>query len=238
MQDIAYRQKVRDLNNRAKQQGATGKLNENDLLAVYEFYGGHCLVPGCTNTDYQFDHVIPLEKQGLNARRNLQLLCESHNKSKRAKDYRNGRICPDDYKPTIEKPETKAETKRGGYRSNSGRKPLEITIAKRRLRAERVDDAQYMLDMLTTWAKTDELDVAFRRDCANDVLDRILGKPNIMNPSENDDLQKQYLENVRSVVFGTTQAESGNANAPESGQPDFNAVYAAIRSSTGSPSAN
>lgn len=94
-----YRQKIRDLNHRAKEAGSKGKLNAADLHAVLEFYGAHCLVPDCTNTDVQFDHVIPLEKQGPNARRNLQLLCESHNKAKRETDYRpvDKPFCPDEY---------------------------------------------------------------------------------------------------------------------------------------------
>lgn len=109
-----YRQKVNDLNARAKRAGAKGRLNAADLYAVLEYCGNHCQMPGCTNTDVTFDHVEPLEHGGLNARSNLGLLCESHNKGKSdniVPDYREGRICPDDYVAT-NVPEKEPQTKR------------------------------------------------------------------------------------------------------------------------------
>jgi hypothetical protein len=103
-----YRQLRNDLNRRAKDAGSEGELSYADLYAVAEFYKHHCLVPDCTKEDYQFDHVIPLEKKGANARSNLQLLCESHNKSKQEIDYRptDKPFCPDSYIATdYEEPE-------------------------------------------------------------------------------------------------------------------------------------
>jgi hypothetical protein len=103
-----YRQKVNDLNGRArtaaKKLGVSvteiGRLNAGDLWAVYEYCGERCQWKGCQNTDVTFDHVEPLEHGGRNSRRNLGLLCESHNKAKGdniIEDYRDGVICPDDY---------------------------------------------------------------------------------------------------------------------------------------------
>lgn len=97
-----YRQLRNDLNRRAEKAGSEGTLSYTDLFAVAEYYNEHCLVPNCTHEDYQFDHVIPLESKGENHRRNLQLLCESHNKARQAIDYRplNKPFCPDDFIPS------------------------------------------------------------------------------------------------------------------------------------------
>ena len=128
--EIVYRQKRNDLNARArkaaKKRGLPiteiGRLTDADLYAVYEYCGKRCQWEGCENTDVTFDHVKPLEKGGKNVRRNLGLLCESHNKAKADRitpDYRNGRICPDDYVAQILPANTQKTDQRGGLRSTS-----------------------------------------------------------------------------------------------------------------------
>jgi hypothetical protein len=223
-----------NLNDRARKVGQFDELTTQDIDALIAFYDYSCLQCG-EKPASSVDHVKPLSKGGTNTYDNLQLLCVNCNKQKQDEeiDYRNGKVfSSEDAELFVEnKPHIKRHRAPGG-----GRKPLEITVAKRRLRAERVDDAQYMLDMLTTWAKSEDLDVDFRRDCANDVLDRVLGKPTTMQP-ESDDLQRKYLENVKRVIFGASN-EPGSPDAMESPEPGFDAVYAAIRTSTGSPSAN
>lgn len=95
---------LNDLNARARAAGCTDVLSLDDLRAVREFYGDHCLVSDCQNKHCTFDHVVALSNGGENKRSNLQLLCASHNKAKRNKDtdYRSGRICPNDFASTKE----------------------------------------------------------------------------------------------------------------------------------------
>lgn len=202
MNDIVYRQKVRDLNARAKQQGSKGRLNENDLLAVLEYYGAHCLVPDCTNTDVQFDHVIPLEKQGPNARLNLQLLCESHNKAKSEIDYRNGNICPDSFKPKkqVEKREN-GNNGNHGKKGRSGRKPSEYLVLKRRIQSEKVNDAERAFDLYVQIMENPDEETGVRLAAADRVLDRVVGKPAIVQPNAGEELYRLYTERLKAFVF-------------------------------------
>jgi len=50
---------------------------------VWNRDGGHCVKCG-TNQSLEFDHVIPVALGGANTARNLQLLCETCNRSKGA----------------------------------------------------------------------------------------------------------------------------------------------------------
>ncbi len=46
-----------------------------------------CAVSGCTNTDIQLDHVIPVARGGSHGIGNFQSLCASHNQSKGSKTW-------------------------------------------------------------------------------------------------------------------------------------------------------
>lgn len=51
-----------------------------------------CAVDGCTATDIQFDHVIPIARGGSHGIGNLQPLCGSHNASKNDKTWMEFRL--------------------------------------------------------------------------------------------------------------------------------------------------
>lgn len=51
-----------------------------------------CAVTGCTATDIQFDHVIPIARGGGHGIGNLQPLCGSHNASKHDKTWMEFRL--------------------------------------------------------------------------------------------------------------------------------------------------
>jgi len=45
---------------------------------------GKCAKPGCgSRVNLEYDHIIPVSKGGSNTARNIQLLCEKHNREKR-----------------------------------------------------------------------------------------------------------------------------------------------------------
>lgn len=89
---------VTNLNHRAAEVGQSDRLELSDIRAIREFYDHTCLK--CSKKPATSpDHVIPLADGGTNTRSNIQLLCTQCNKRKGAKhtDYRDGRICPNDY---------------------------------------------------------------------------------------------------------------------------------------------
>lgn len=104
-----------DLNRRAREVGIFNQeLTLDDLAAVRAFYDFTCLKCG-KNPATSIDHVIPLIHGGQNTRANLQLLDTDCNKAKGDSDtdYRNGRICPDDFTApnAQEKPQNKRRNK-------------------------------------------------------------------------------------------------------------------------------
>jgi hypothetical protein len=209
--EIVYRQKVNDLNGRARKAAGKlgisiaeiGRLNQGDLWAVYEYCGERCQMKGCQNTDVTFDHVEPLEHGGRNSRRNLGLLCESHNKAKGdniVEDYRAGVICPDSYvaKQVIneENEDYSYETgenenedlnkqsssvhsnlsRRGGKRPNSGPKPSAYTLLKERIQEQKIQDAEKAFDLYVQIMENPLEETQMRIAAADRVLDRVLGK--------------------------------------------------------------
>jgi hypothetical protein len=66
---------------------------------------------------------------------------------------------------------------RGGKRAGAGRKKKLTTLIRERAIEEAGEDAEYALGLLVAFARDGELDVALRRDCANDIMDRVWGKP-------------------------------------------------------------
>lgn len=73
--------RARDHNKRARDAGCVGIVSIDDVLAIWQAYGGKCCV--CASTDRPcLDHVAPLSAKGLNVRENLQVLCFSCNARK------------------------------------------------------------------------------------------------------------------------------------------------------------
>lgn len=58
-------------------------LTKDVKLAVWQRDGGRCVACG-KNENLEFDHLIPFSKGGANTVRNIQLLCETCNRSKGA----------------------------------------------------------------------------------------------------------------------------------------------------------
>lgn len=103
-----------NLNDRARKVGQFDELTTQDIDALIAFYDYSCLKCGKKPAS-SVDHVIPLSLGGTNTRDNLQLLCVECNKAKQDReiDYRNERICPDDFTApnAQEKPQNKRRNK-------------------------------------------------------------------------------------------------------------------------------
>ncbi len=50
-------------------------------IYVWQRDNGHCVICG-SQENLEYDHIIPVSKGGSNTERNIQLLCEKHNRSK------------------------------------------------------------------------------------------------------------------------------------------------------------
>jgi 5-methylcytosine-specific restriction endonuclease McrA len=68
---------------RARQRDAD--IREIKRKEMERVFSKGCAFPGCTNTNLQLDHIIPLFRGGRHAIGNLQALCGSHNASKGAR---------------------------------------------------------------------------------------------------------------------------------------------------------
>lgn len=88
-------------NQRAEKRGIKQKLTALDLQAVYDRDNGICVL--CNSAeDFQFDHIVPLCKQGDNTVDNLRVLCATCNFDK---------LCLEDYPdiaPFVKAKRTKA----------------------------------------------------------------------------------------------------------------------------------
>lgn len=89
---------VNNLNERARFYGKSDMLTIEDVRRVMAFYDYKSCKSG-ESPATSIDHVIPLALGGENKVTNLQLLTVEENKAKGDSDtdYRNGRICPDDF---------------------------------------------------------------------------------------------------------------------------------------------
>ncbi|MBI5842202.1 MAG: HNH endonuclease [Chloroflexi bacterium] len=59
-------------------------IPESVRIEVWRRDGGKCVKCG-SRVNLEFDHIIPVSKGGSNTARNIELLCEKHNRSKGAK---------------------------------------------------------------------------------------------------------------------------------------------------------
>ncbi len=81
--------RVSDSNNRARRQGAEGRHTTQDIERIRKMQKDQCAHPWCRKKLHgkgHRDHIIPLAKGGTNFPRNIQLLCNSCNLHKHAKD--------------------------------------------------------------------------------------------------------------------------------------------------------
>jgi transposase-like protein len=72
------------LGKKNKNQKTRTAIPKNIKMEVWQRDGGKCIQCG-SNEGLEYDHIIPFSKGGANTTRNLQLLCESCNRSKGAK---------------------------------------------------------------------------------------------------------------------------------------------------------
>ena len=68
---------------RAAEIGARPPIPKDVQMFVWQRDGGHCVQCG-SNENLEFDHIIPVSMGGSSTARNIQLLCESCNRSKGA----------------------------------------------------------------------------------------------------------------------------------------------------------
>ena len=73
---------------------------------------------------------------------------------------------------------------RGGKRQNAGRKPKAYTEFKRRLEAERIEDADYAFWLHAQTMRDEETPLDLRLSCADWVANRVLGSPKTRNETE------------------------------------------------------
>ncbi len=60
------------------------RIPEAVRIEVWRRDGGKCAICG-SRENLEYDHIIPVSKGGSNTARNIELLCEKHNRSKGAK---------------------------------------------------------------------------------------------------------------------------------------------------------
>jgi hypothetical protein len=189
-----------NLNDRARKVGQFDQLTTQDIDALIAFYDFTCLVPGCgVKPASSVDHVKPLSKGGTNTFDNLQLLCVNHNKAKGDEeiDYRKGRIFTgesEDYSYEMNDEEnsykndyvnegiTDAKTDRElrpnfyGAKGRSGRKPKELTILKRRMIADKAEEAEASFGFLVAVRDNPSEPTNLRLVAAQTILDRVFGR--------------------------------------------------------------
>jgi hypothetical protein len=195
-----------NLNDRARKVGQFDQLTTQDIDALIAFYDFTCLVPGCgVKPASSVDHVKPLSKGGTNTFDNLQLLCVNHNKAKGDEeiDYRKGRIFTgesEDYSYEMNDEENSYKTdnaeivtqsRNGGRRFGAGRKPKELTILKRRMIADKAEEAEASFGFLVAVRDNPSEPTNLRLVAAQTILDRVLGRA-----TEHSVEQKQVIIRV------------------------------------------
>jgi hypothetical protein len=73
----------------------------------------------------------------------------------------------------------------GGKRPGAGRKPNAAKAILAKTIEEAGEDAKAALGLLVMFYNDPNADPRLRRDCANDVMDRVWGKPTQRNENEN-----------------------------------------------------
>jgi hypothetical protein len=218
-----------DLNRRAREVGIFDQeLTLADLAAVRAFYDFTCLKCGKERAT-SIDHVKALSVDGQNTIDNLQLLCTNCNKAKgkREEDYRKGRILTpelvgehakysyeSDY---MENEDYNYETgeiinqkssgelnliREGGKRSNAGRKPLAVTVLKRRMIENKVDEAEASFGFLVAVRDNELEPTNLRLAAAETILDRVLGKATEHSQQERKIVIEIIRENTESKSIG------------------------------------
>jgi hypothetical protein len=195
-----------NLNDRARKVGQFDELTTQDIDALIAYYDFTCLYPGCgVKPASSVDHVKPLSKGGTNTFDNLQLLCVNHNKAKGDEeiDYRKGRIFTgesEDYSYEMNDEENSYKTdnaeivtqsRNGGRRFGAGRKPKELTILKRRMIADKAEEAEASFGFLVAVRDNPSEPTNLRLVAAQTILDRVLGRA-----TEHSVEQKQVIIRV------------------------------------------
>ncbi len=77
---------VRASSDAARRKGAEGFYTREDIDRIFKQQRGQCACCGEKLNHYHKDHIIPVSKKGTNWARNIQLLCEFCNLSKKDRD--------------------------------------------------------------------------------------------------------------------------------------------------------
>src|SRR5512143_2193722 len=89
----------------------------------------------------------------------------------------------------------KRKHKRGGA------KPQAATILKRRLIENKVEEAEASFAFLVAVRNNDAEPSALRVAAAEQILDRVLGKPTQMTKEAGDELYREHLARLKRVIF-------------------------------------
>jgi hypothetical protein len=214
-----------NLNDRARKVGQFNELTTQDIDALIAFYDFTCLKCG-EKPASSVDHVKPLSKGGTNTYDNLQLLCVNHNKAKGDEeiDYRKGRIFTGEYEDSsyvlehanynYETGEMNSEkssqestlSRRGGFRENAGRKPNAVTVLKRRMIQDKVDEAEASFGFLVAVRDNELEPTNLRLAAAETILDRVLGKATEHSQQERKIIIQVIRENPEQHSIGAITA--------------------------------
>jgi len=110
----------------------------------------------------------------------------------------------------------RVKKKAGGARPGAGRKPKLSTQVRKRALEEKNGDAEAALDLIILWMYDETLSVKIRKECADDVMDRVWGKPTQKQENKNLDVEiKVSYTNDWRVIQDVIEGEMIDAGVHE-----------------------
>lgn len=119
---------------------------------------------------------------------------------------------------SLQKGQRKGNNGNHGTKGHSGRKPKPITLLKRKLIEDGKAEADYAFDVLVSIMHDETMSADLRRQCAKDVLDRIMGKPAITMRGDASQPLVVKFEDVRAKLISKLLEESTQATVGETAQ--------------------
>lgn len=202
---------VQNLNNRARFFGGEDapQLTMYHVRAALDFYHRKCQDPHCPTPDklaYSMDHYRPLSDGGANELENIIVLHTNCNKRKGDKivNWKISAFCPNDYVNRFLPKRLIAENSqgnstlnngnpraKGGAREGAGRKPGAYTQLKRRLEAEKIEDAEYGIALYVDVMRNEDEELPIRLTAADWVVKQVIG-----NPKNRDQVNGEVLVRI------------------------------------------